>query len=68
MKAQSQSENWTGLVNQIKSMLSQHEHAFMSYTERIVSQQIDIKTRPIEEKLITMDENIKHILDKINAI
>ena len=49
-------------------MLSQHEHAFMSYTERIVSQQIDNKTRPIEEKLITMDENIKHILDKINAI
>jgi len=49
-------------------MLSQHEQAFMSYTERIVSQQIDNKTRPIEEKLITMDENIKHILDKINAI
>ncbi|MFO0116161.1 MAG: hypothetical protein ACK521_00570 [bacterium] len=67
MKSQSHGENWTGLVNQIKSMLSQSEAAFLNNTEKIVSQHIDAHTRPIDEKLNAMNESIKHILEKLNS-
>lgn len=50
-KAQSDGENWSGIVNEIKSMLSQSEVAFANYTERIVAQQIEQRTRPLDEKL-----------------
>jgi len=39
----------------------------MAYTERIVSQQIGARMRPIEEKVNSIDENIKRIMDTINA-